>query len=289
VIAPEQVAAEGLRDFLLLKLPAKCVEVNLSRAAVLRAPWAGPFTIGAGKTLGIGVTATDKTFRTVTLTAGAARTAADVAADINATSGLAGTAVVDGAGRWFVTSPTPPSASTTSKVELRGGLGTDANTVFGFDSVGAKEVRSAILPPFGTNVFDGWPITPVFTGKAPSGSMLAIVIGERKSKPMQGGPRRDEHYVAMDLTLLRTENGGGPSRTREAIQSCVRCVREILLSDRTLGAEFAPKTGVTITFTEDTGAFISAKPISFTKDFNPLYDTAVLQLAVRVFARSSPS
>lgn len=276
----EAIATRSLRDYLLLKLPARCTAVNAARAAVLRAPLAGPYTISANKTLGLLVA--DTTFREVTLTAGT-RTATQVAADINATAGLTGYAAVDSLQRWYVTSPTAPSASADSRVWLRGGTATDANTTFGFDAGGYKVGASALLPPYASNVFDGWPVTPVFTTSAAIGARIAIVIGERKGVPL-APIRRDEHTVTTDLTILRMDNTGDAARTREAIGAALQCVREVLLNladGRTLGGS--------VQCVEEVDSFVSARPFSFTKDFHPLYDAAILRLRVRVFQRPEAS
>src|SRR6185436_3211813 len=91
----EQVVCEALREHLLLKLPAKVTEVNALRAPVLKTPIAGPFNISGTKKLRISKTGTDSGHVEVTLTAGAAQTATQVAADINAAVGLAGVASAD--------------------------------------------------------------------------------------------------------------------------------------------------------------------------------------------------
>lgn len=274
----EQIAADALREHLLLAMPAKCAEVNLTRGAVLTAPWAGPFLIPAGATLGIGVVANNATFKNVPLTAGAAQTSAQVAADINAVTGLVGTAAVDDQGRWSVTSPTPPSSSIDSKVELRGTVATDLNATFGFGKGGAKVINSALLAPTYECAFDGWPVTPVFAPRAAVGAYIAFVVGDRTAKPRPGGPRIDQHIIAMDLTILRLDVAE-QHRRREAIQSAMRCVRECLLSNdgRTLDARAM--------LVEEVDGHVSAKPFAFTKDFNPLYDGAVLNLSVKIYAR----
>lgn len=274
----EQIAADALREHLLLAMPAKVAEVNLTRGAVLTAPWAGPFVIPAGATLGIGVVANNATLKNVPLTTGAAQTSAQIAADINATAGLVGTAAVDSAGRWYVTSPTPPSSSADSKVELRGSVATDLNSTFGFEKGGVKVINSALLAPTYGCAFDGWPVTPVFAPRSPVGAYIAFVVGDRKAKPRPGGPRIDQHVVVLDLTILRLDVAE-QHRRREAIQSAMRCVRECLLSSdgRTLDGRAM--------LVEELDGHVSAKPFSFTKDLNPLYDGAVLNLSVKIHAR----
>lgn len=286
--AVEQIAATALRDWLLLQLPAKVAEVNLFRAAVLLCPWAGPFNVPAGSTLGIGVTAGSDTVISVPLTTGAARTSAQIAANINAAAGLVGMAAVDSAGRWYVTSPTPPSASTDSKVILRKANGTtDINNVFGFDQGGERDIRSALLAPPRASAFDGWPITPVFAPRSAKGAYIAFVVGDRRPVPASGGPRRDQYTVAIDLSVLRMDVAE-QHRSREAISSAVRCVREVLLQDagRMLGRAGA---GDVQLVEEVAGGLISSVPLNFNakKDSNPLYDAALLQLSVKIYQRPS--
>lgn len=272
----EAIAAESLRSWLLLKLPAKVVAVNAARAAALTSPWAGTYNIPAGAVLNVGTAM--GTYSAKPLTAGSSRTAAQLVTDIGAL------ASVDSEGRLALTSPTPPTTGTpsvmavgpdTAGVDGDGNpASTGANIALGFGDGGEHVVRSAIAAPTYRAVMDGWPMSPDF----PKG--LSVVIGDRAS--MQVLPiHRHESIVTLDVSLLHQDPNQARHRTRESIEACVQCVREVLFTDsgRTLGQ---PKL---IIIVEDRGCSISGLPVKFgpPDKVGPLYDVAVMTLAVKVY------
>ena len=282
---PEELATTALREWLLLRLPAKVTEVNLLRAAVVRAPWAGPYTIPAGGTLGIGVTIAE-TFVSVALTSGS-RTAAQLATDINAATGLSGVASADSDGRLVLTSPTPPTTSTASTVRVRGNTAADVNSVLGLDSGGVRRVTQALVAPGSEGIHDGWPVVMQFGAQQAIGNVIVALIGDRKTNVSEPGPRGDRAVVTTDLTILLAV---GAHRHPEGIQSAVRCVRELLLSDlgKRLGVAVGPGVQGVL---ERSGTFVRGKPIAFgtRQSPGPLYDAAVMNLDISLFAVPSPT
>ena len=111
-----------------------------------------------------------------------------------------------------------------------------------------------------------------------------VVVGNRTVKPTHPGIRRDTYLVTMTVHILRPMSAHAPPhRTREAIASCVRAVRELVEADdgRYLGrqafgdVQLATIEGVTIE-----GAVRDFKDVP-----SVLFDVASLTLNVRVFQR----
>lgn len=291
-VLAEQIACDKLRDWLLLKLPAKVTAVNLTRSAFILAPLAGPYTFAAGATLGICQTENSEVFVQTTLSTGAMSTA-DVVTAINTAMG-ATVASADYADRLLLTSTTAPSGSTASALSIRGGVNaTDANTVFGWDAGGEKEVSTPLVAPTSRGVTNGLPLQPDFGPSGVNGgSPIVCIIGDRASRPVIPAVRRDEYIVTVDLSVLRVEPQQQVHRNREHIHAAVRCVREILLQDagRTLGrAQFGD-----IMLVSETQCKIAALPFKFFENKNspvvsPLFDGASMMLEIRVFERPEAS
>lgn len=277
-IRPEQLAAEYCREWLLLGMPAKVAEVNALRAAQLKSPWAGPFTITAGMQLRINVTQNSTTFVTASLTSGS-RTAAQLAADINGTAGLSGVASADLEGRLLLTSPSPPTASAPSKVELQSGT---ANTVLGFTKGGNKRITTALIAPGVDDVIDGWPLVSDLVTRGPG--TVVVILGDKVATELPN-PRSDEHLVAMDINVMRIEPQMQIHRNREHIYASLRCVRELMLEGA--GRTFGARADNPIMLVRPNKGRVVAKPLSLgTKDNpNPLFDAAVFNAEVRVFER----
>jgi hypothetical protein len=271
-VKAEQIACQALREWLLLKLPAKVTSVNTDRAAVLKAPRAGPYTIPASASLKLGTVIGSEAADAITA---GTRSTAQVVADLS-TAGITATADTDD--RLVLTSTTAPTSGVPSTVAL-GADTTGANAAFGWDPGGERVVRSALVAPTSKGVADGWPITPDL------GPGFWIILGDRSSQEL--GVHRDEYLVAVDLAILRADPNTSQHRSREHIHACVRCVREVLLSDagRTLGrASFGD-----IMFVRESGCRIAGKPFAFQSDkgVSPLMDVATLDLEIRVYERPS--
>lgn len=293
-VRAEEIAARALRDWLLLSLPAQVTAINLLRAAVIRAPYFGPYTIPAGATLALNQTPNSDTFTAIAPLTTGSRTAAQVAAEINTAMGAAVATVesvyVGGVEktRLKLTSTTPPlvgTPCTNSTMQIRGGVvDTDCNTAFGWDAGGEKVLSTALIAPGSRGVTDGLPLQPDFgPSAADQGSPIVVIIGDRSSKPVQPPVRRDEYAVTLDLSILRVEPQQQVHRSREHIHAAVQCVRQAILSDRTLGAHLS---GVMLT--TETQCRIAALPFKFkdNKDspvVSPLFDGAAMLVEVKVF------
>lgn len=279
-VRPEQIAAIACREWLLLGMPAKVAEVNATRAASLKSPWAGPFTIGASATLGINVTASSDTYVNVALTAGS-RTTTQVAAEINATSGLSGVASVDSADRLVLTSPSAPTTSAVSKLFLRGSA-LDANTVFGFTRGGERCVTTALVAPGNQDVIDGWPLLSDLCSRGPG--TVVVILGDKVTKEA-ANIHKDQHTVTMDISVLRIEPQQQVHRTREHIYAAIRCVRELVVT--TTGRQFGKATVGDIMRVRLSAGRVVAKPFSFgnKEGPNPLFDAAIFNASIDVYER----
>lgn len=274
------LAASALRDWLLLKLPAKVAEVNAARAAVLRSPWAGPYTIPeAGSLLSIRRTYDSSAFVPVSLTGGASpiETSALVT-EINTALG-ATVAFADTEDRLCFTSLLAPTAAVPSVLELKGAVG---NTIFGFSASGAKAMTTALVAPGYNDVLDGIPQATDFVSKGPG--TIVVIIGDRKFNPLENH-RRNEQLVQLDVAVFRAEPQMQVHRNREHIQAAAQCVFEVLLTDE--GKQMGRASVGDVVMARQKGGSISGKPFSFgTKNSpGPLFDAAAFSLEVRVFER----
>lgn len=282
----ERLFTEHLRRWLLLKMPAKCTELNLLRAASLRAPVAGPYTIPASSSIQVSITGHDSSLTTIALTAGS-RTAAQLVTEINA--GLAGIASDDD-GTLVLTSTTPPAApSTHSLIAVgadnlgTGGAATGVNAALGF-SPGGEAVRSSPLVWFGIrSVPVGWVINPDW----PSG--LTVLIGDTTSLPASN-IRRDTYDVRVELNLLQVERQGAVHRNREHMQAAVQAVREVLQTDAGRQVGRAGTNDVALVVEES--CRIAAQPFQVFNGKTPtniFFDGALMQLSARVFLQPAAS
>ncbi len=280
-VRPEQIAAIAFREWMLMQLPAKVAEINLLRAASLKSPLAGPFTIPAGGTLGVSTAFGSDAYTTVTPTSGV-RTAAQLATDVNSAVGSA-VAGADAQGRFTLTSLLPPTASTPSAAKLRGSVTTDINALLGFNKGGQRAITTALVAPGHDDVIDGLPQLADLVNRG--AGTIVIILGDKTFKPVSANVREEFHLVNMDVAVMRIEPQQQIHRNREHIYASVRCVHELLLSNsgRRLGRELA---GDVFKVNPGVGK-VTAKPMSFgTKDSpNPLFDTAMFNVEVKVFER----
>lgn len=277
-VLAEQIAASALADWLRRKLGAKVTEVNLTRAAVLKATVPGPYTLS-----GMGQLTFSKTSResgSSVFQGGGSHSATAIAAAINGS--IANFASVDSDDRLTLTGDAP-SGSTPSLVAL---LPTSVNSygAFGWDAGGEHVVNVALVSPGWRGVADGWPAT------ADLGPGFWVVIGDRTSAPVQPSVRRDEYLVGLDVAILYAPRQQETHRNREPVHACLRCVREVLLTDA--GRQLGRASTGDIMLVSEKSARVSGRPWQFIKkesSINPIYDVANLQLEVRVFERPSAS
>ncbi len=274
-VRPSALACEALREYLLQHLPARVATLNAARFATVKAGLAGPYVIASGSLmLGTSRPATTS----VTLPTGGAVTATTVAAAINAAvSGV--TASADTAGRLVLTADVAPTEGVASAVCV--GPSTVGNPIFGWDTDGAYEVRSALLAPSWKGVLDGFPVAlPDF------GRSFCVILEDREDVPL-GGYRRDMHTVTIGLSVWATDRNVQAHRSREYIQAAVQAVREVLTSDegRTLGRAALGD----VQHVEVSRAKVRGMPFqAFDEAKRPLgapADVAAMSVSVKVFAR----
>jgi hypothetical protein len=221
-VQADLLAVSALRAYLLRTLPAKITTLNTERAAVLKAPRAGPYVVPASGSLVLGATVGSEVADAITA---GSRTATQVAADIS-TTGIAAT--VDAQDRLTLTATAAPVAGTPSVVSLGPEATAGTYAAFGWSAGGEKITRSALPAPTSPMVQESQlPYTDL-------GSGLAIIIGERTTEPRSGNIRDDTHRVLLKLEILVAEPNASHSDASELVGTAARAVREVLLEDRTL-------------------------------------------------------
>lgn len=279
-LSPEGLAISSLREYLLQTLPAKCDQLNLARAAELKTPGIGPFTITTGTSINLSTVSRGAAVVNVPITTGT-RTAAQVAADITAAAVPGLTAEVDGFGHLSIQSDTPPDADSNTMSVVQLGPGT-ANEALGFDPGGEHVVVAPLRAPTYRGVCDGAPKAAPDMGQG-----FWVILGERQTTPFPdaaGSLRRDEYWVAVQLEICRPEANVNQHRSREAITACVRAIREVLstVDGRQLGR--ASAGDIVITHVADTKIYPTMVGFDV-KSPNALFDVAEMTLGVKVYQR----
>lgn len=283
----EQLVVDRLREWLLRKLPGRVTTVNAARAAVLKAPLVGPYTVPANAKL-FHSSSDVETFTEVTPFTAGSRTAAEIAAEFNAD--VPGVASADSDGRLVFTAATAPSLGTDSMVALgdRATASTadpDANAVamlqaLGFDAGGERAVTTAIEAPGVKEVMDGIPMQP-----DSNGSRFWVVLGDNASVP-DDPMRRDMYTVSVNVGLCVPVPSNSQHRNREHIRAALRAVRESLFIEeggRTLG------NAAGIQLVTERQCVIRSRPTRFDELPNQLFGRANLELNVRVYERQGTS
>jgi len=293
-VAPEATAAAALRTYLLQKLPAAVAALNLTRAATLRAPQPGPYTIPAAAVLKVSVTDKAGLTTSCALTSGS-RTATQVAADINIA--VPGLASVDPFDRLLLASSTAPlwTATTQEATDSVMAVGTDAtgaNIALGWDLTGEFVLITALVPPGLAGVCDGLPLGSWFDPSQLGKGRMLVTIGERPSKPKALNPRNYEWDVTLDVVVCRAE----PQQvyqTREGIQAALQAVREIMVTDA--GKQLGRARYGDITFAYEADCKVSSQSLVFTRTNqdgtrtqSPFFDAVNLKYLVRVYQAPIP-
>ncbi len=274
----EQLVVDALADWLRLKLPAEVATLNAARAAVIKTPVAGPFTIPIGAVLPLSLTGRDNATG-ISLQPGT-RTTTQVAASIEL--GLPGVASVDSTDRLVLTSTTTPTTS--DSVMAVGPDATGANLALGFEPGGEYCMRSPIVTPTIKGVADGFPTMPDL------GQGFWVIIGDRHTTPVEPQPRRDESVVALELAIFMRATANEMHRNREAITSCLRCVRGVLSS--TSGRQLGRAANGDVMWVGMGEATVAAVPLQVrlsAKAPNALMDVCTQKLTIRVFERPTQS
>lgn len=278
-INPTGAVASALCEWLRAQLGTRVDALNLTRAAVLKSQ-PGPFVIDAGFKLLLATGREDATTE-VTLTTGAAVTAATLATDINtaAPSGL--TASADTEGRLVLTATATPTTALPSVVTLLADTGATpgANAALGWDAGGEYVLASPLRAPTFRGVCDGWPST------APDMSQgFWCIIDDREAVPfMNSSLRRDEWDVRVTLHVTKPELGMATHRTREGITSAIQAVTDVLLTTR--GRYLGREVAGDITRVEVLQQTVGGRGVVFSDMPNVLHDVGTLVVGVRCFQR----
>lgn len=284
MISPEQLAVDAALDFLRRYLPAQVSTVNASRYAALKSALVSPFTIPAGATLKLSASSQEATPTDVALTSGV-RTSAQVVAEITAAAVPGLTASADSDGRVVLTATAAPASGAPSVVVVARD-GTDSvaasgvNAAFGWSEGGEHIELPAIIAPSWRGIVDGRAIT------APDmGGGFWVLLGDRESVPTDPGLRKDTYNVTIKGEVWRPFGASAVQhRTREAITSCMRAVRELIASD-VKGGPYLGRSG-DIGLARTTRVAISGAPaVSDPAAPGLFWDTATFTLTCRVFQR----
>lgn len=277
-LGPDALAVRALSDYLRRYLPAKVAQLNALRAADLKSALAGPFTIPAGAVLRLSSTSQETAPTDVPLTSGA-RTAAQVATDIGVlVPGL--TASSDEAGRLVLTSSSPPAPGSPSVVVVARDSGrTGSNEAFGWSDGGEHYEVAALAAPSWRGIVDGRPLTAPDMGQG-----FWVLLGNRTLRPTHPGIRRDTHNVDIACEIWRPFSANAPPhRSREAISSCVRAVKELIEQGdgRYLGRQGAGD----VQLVTMSNVAIDGNPLVLSDVPGVLFDISRLTINVRVFQR----
>lgn len=276
-VRTEQLVVDALRDWLRLKLPAQVATVNASRKAVLKTPAAGPFEVGSNKVLRLSTQRRDGSFTEVPLTAGT-RTAAELAADIEAV--LPNVAEADDEGRLVLTSTTVPEGITASLMCVGPDNGTGINGALGFDAGGEYQRNAPLVAPGVRGVADGFPTQPDM------GRGFWVIVGDRRVRPIEPQPRRDESICQVELAIFHPATANEMHRNRNAIQAALQCVREVLMTSE--GRQLGRAATGDIVLVQLGEAHVSgiALQVRLSGEApNVLMDVASQKLLVKVFER----
>lgn len=278
-VKAEYLAVQKLRELLLLALPARVATINLTRAAVLRTPWAGPFVIPALAVLKVSTTQIGAATTSISIASGD-KTTAQLVTIINAV--VPGLASVDDLDRLVLTSPTAPTAGTASIMSVAADT-TGVNAILGWSTSGDHDLRTALAAPGPKSVMDGEPLIPD-ADLFPEGGVV-VLFDERRSTPRSQNVRDDTYVVDLDLVIFRIEPQQATHRNREPIHAALQAVRECILTDAGRYASAPPNTSTAILKVIERSARIGASPIPLAKGLNALADIAELKLSVLVFER----
>lgn len=270
-VTASQLAASSLREYLLATLPAQVTAKNLTRAATLTTPQAGPWTIPASGSISVTLNGTDYT--ACALTSGS-QTAAQLASTVNTAMGATvASALTDG--RLRLTSTTPPVSPSTNSVI---GIAADASgaaAILGFDAAGEMQTRAPLVAPTNAGIMDGEPqVMPPF-----SAGRMVVILRDREDAEVQ--LRRDERLATLEMLVyvpLATQNYHAD---REEIQAACACILNVLAT--TSGRQFARTSTNDVGFTSVKQVKVSGSQWGVKNDLNILLDIARLVVTARVF------
>jgi len=279
-VAPDALVVQALREYLLRYLPAKVAQINALRPAVLKSALAEPYTVPSGAVLQLSAAGHEAAPTAVPLTAGV-RTSAQLVADVAAVAPEGLTASTDEAGRFTLTATAAPAEGAPSVVvvarDTDGAAATGSNAALGWADGGEHVEVPALVAPSWRGIVDGRPLTVPDMGQG-----FWVLLGNRTVRPTHPGIRRDTWLVSFAVEVWRPFSSH-VHRSREAISSCVRAVRELLESGdgRYLGRQGAGD----IQLVTVADVAINGNPLSFEETPGVFFDLARFTLNVRVFQR----
>jgi hypothetical protein len=278
----ETIAVGAFLDYLRRYLPAKVTALNALRVAVVKSALVEPFTLPAGSVLRLSAASQEATPTSVTTPTGSVTAAALVAA-INAVPVPNLTASADADGRLVLTSTVAPVDGAPSVVvvarDTDGAAATGSNVALGWDEGGEHVETGALVSPKWRGVVDGRAITSPDMGQG-----FWVLLGNRTCRPTHPGLRRNTYQVSISTEIWRPfSSHAAPHRSREAISSCVRAVREIILA--TDGRYLGRQASGDVHLADVSEAVVSGDPISLQEVPGVMFDFARLTLTCRVFQR----
>lgn len=276
-IGPEAVAAQALADWLRLKLPAKCAALNSNRAAQLKTATAGPWTFANDFDLPLSAIGTeDATPSTVTVAAGV-YTAAQLAITINTAAPTNVTAATDFACRLVLTSTVTPTEDLPSVVAVLAAAdaaGEAGYALLGWQAGGERVDCAAVVAPGWRNVVDGdWLLAPDV------GSGFVVRLLDRTATT-ERSVRRGEFFVDIATEVWRPFGSNAtPHRDRDAIETCLRAVREVVTDDST-GRQLGRAAAGDIMYADVASSAVSGE--TFTAN-GVSFEAAAINFRIRVF------
>lgn len=277
-MAPEQIAVDALRTYLLAKVPAKLDALNADREAVLKSAYIERFNIPSNAVLKVSSSRAGAP-TVVALPSGAAVQALAVVDAINAEAPPGLVASRDDDGRVQLTATALPAAGAPSVVSVRADT-TGANGAFGWSAGGEHVLRVDVRAPNWRNFIDGsWP------AKIPESNDRGFVIAltNRDTRPWPSAPnlRRDEWLTTFTAEVLFPHQSDLPNADREALTTCAQAVRQVILTTEGRQLGRAGKGDVMLADVSS----VRIAPVSFKTPEGLRFDVALFTITVRVFQR----
>lgn len=279
--SPLMLATQALREWLVWKLPAKVNTLNSERAPKLIAAKPGPYSIPVSGITGAPIslsTSRGGPWETPPLTSGS-RTATQVATELNAVLTEL-VASVDAEDR-LVIEADPPDAEEGGVVGVALQADAVANAPFGWAAGGEHVTSAPLRAPTYNGVCDGNPLYPFDNSQG-----FWVVIDDRECSlwpDVETGRRRHEYLCTFQVNIYRPDVNTQPYRSREAIASCARAVREVLQTNE--GIQLGRAANGDIIVTDVVSEKISGTPFTFTNSKTPnlAFDVASLVVRIKVF------
>ncbi len=279
--SPLMIATQALREWLIMQLPAKVAAINSDRAPKLIAASAGPYEIPVSGITGAPISLSSSRggpWETPPLTSGV-RTATQVATELNLVlSDLV--ASVDADDRLVITGEAPDADDgIITAVALKADA--VANAPFGWPVSGEHVTAAPIRWPTYNGVCDGNPLYPFDNSQG-----FWVVIDDRECTlypDVETGRRRNEFLCTFQVNIYRPDVNAQPYRSREAIASCARAVREVLQTSE--GVQLGRGSNGDIIVTDVVSEKISGTPFTFSNSKTPnlAFDVASLIIRIKVF------